>query len=447
MSINTDPGSVNSGGAYLSLPTAPTTSTLPLPSLDITSASDSSIAASEEPPAVVDFIASVPLLNLNSGSNLYSKLSTIMSANTMAELGASLAQSYNETMNYILDSWSKSIQQQDEANRQAAIRNSIKEDYLNSQIIQQDIINQNIVDQEIKSNVIEDSRKAQNGDLTTYWNNASPAERTQFNETYGQEATNAYYANLNNPVEQNFDAMKLMPIITPLFTTEALVINPLALDISMRSIGGDEEALVPDLLGMLPGSLQLIPQVNLMVPIPLLTSAVSASLSLFAKNKANPNANNDIDEQYVQELAKKVLSRTQNISDSIASKHPNYLALDSSQRQSLDISASLFALTTVLLLDVKSQAKFSNLSPEEFASMLKEGITGNDLLNQVVLQIQAILSKIPDKNQVAEYVNFLLNYINRSSAATVSTLKSFANVLMYATQEIGNDVRAVSTPE
>ena len=138
MSINTDPGSVNSGGAYLSLPTAPTTSTLPLPSLDITSASDSSIAASEEPPAVVDFIASVPLLNLNSGSNLYSKLSTIMSANTMAELGASLAQSYNETMNYILDSWSKSIQQQDEANRQAAIRNSIKEDYLNSQIIQQE---------------------------------------------------------------------------------------------------------------------------------------------------------------------------------------------------------------------------------------------------------------------------------------------------------------------
>ncbi|MEC7839717.1 MAG: hypothetical protein VX777_06730 [Chlamydiota bacterium] len=467
MGINADPSGVSGGGHTFAPTTTGPTQQVSSAELPVDERGQSSLSKSSEQPLVIEFVASLPNLSVSTQTGLYS--SALSSAETLAKGVQSISQSYNDAVNQMLDDWNEQIQIQAQIAKESAIKKAAQDSVQSSQRNQAKVVKDSIESGQIQTSSDE---KAQLRDLAlkigdsssdykevskgidtnfvTNWKKLSQTQRNQFRDIVGQHALKQYRSNYKDPVEINEDVKKLVPVLTALLTTEVFEINPLAKDISMRPLGGGSDSTgLPELLASTPGISQQIPQVNLMVPLPVYSTAVEASLDVFKKHRGNEGnvSSEKVDEEFVQEFAKKALEKTQDMSKFMAAMDPQYLLLPEAQKQTVNAMASMVTLTTVLVFDVKSQAQFSNLSPEEFASILKNGIPENDLLNTVVQQLNVSLMQIPDKNQRADFVSFLLDFIDRSRSSTVSDLKSFANALLYATQTIGADVRAVNTPD
>jgi len=469
MGINPNQSGLSGGGQTIAPQSVSTATPVSALDLAVDERGQSSLGRSDKQPLVIEFVASLPNLSVSTRTSLYSGLSNA-SPETLVNVGMSLSQSYNDAVNQMLDDWNEQIKVQGEIAKQSAIKKSVQDNVQKSQRNQDQVVKHDVESSKVVSETVDKSQlrelsskvgasssefketsKNIDTNFVTKWKKLSQTQKNQFRDTVGNQALKVYRSSYNDPVQQNEDVKKMMPVLTTLFFTEVFEINPLAADIVMRPIGdvAGTASILPDVIAAAPGVTMEIPQINLMIPLPMYSTAVEASLNVLANNKGMEGklSPEKIDEEFVQEFAKKALEKTNDMSKFMTAIDPQYLLLPESQKQNVNVLASMLTLTTVLVLDVKSQADFSNLSPEEFSSLLKNGVPGNDLLSTVTNQINVSLSQIPDKNQRVDYVNFLLNYIVKSSSSSVSDLKSFANALMYASQTIGTDVRALSTPD
>ncbi len=444
MSISPDKSGVSGGGPTISPTNVESAAPVAPAELGVDERDQSSLSQSSQTPLVIEFVASLPQPGIGTGSGLYSSLSNAVAAEHLVKAGSAIMKSYNETVNSILDSWNKQIAEDAQAAQEDANHRAIQDDALKYQRDQQGVNKD-----KIESDTVKDSYTKDTGNFMAYWESASPAQKSQFSDSFGEQSIKTYLSGATDPVEQNASVQKMIPVISALFVTEMMDVNPLATDITMRPVDKTDSSATPDILASPPGALQDIPQVNMMLPIPMFINAAEASLSVFERNKGvqGKGSKQDIDEQFVNEFAKKTLERTNNMGGLIADKNPQYGMLPENQKSAVDNGASLVALTTVLIFDVKSQAQFSNLSPEEFGSLLKNGVPGNDLLTQVTQAINNGLASITNMDQRVDFVSFLLDYMDRARTSTVKDLKNFSSALLYATAEIGSNVRTVNVPD
>lgn len=460
MTINTNPGQIGQnyvGGGNLESTETISIQKSPPPAVSLPQ-EESDIQPSQQNIVLSALLASSPELSLSSSRSLGDSLG--LSSENLVKFGQSLMNSYTETMNSMLDSWAKQIEHQAIADKEDSMRKETLERNLSKQRLENSVVQNNIKQETIEASAEAGSSKGvgsygdissinrvtgtgESQDIISIWNKASPEQKSLLIDDFGEKAVANFKQTYNDPAIQNFELSKAIPLVSS-FLIQQFEINPLATDIAIRSYGQKEDPLIANLTALLPVSIEGIPRVNLMVPLPFLSALVETNLSLINKNKVGDKSKG-IDENFLNEFARRTLGKVKNIGNFLALHNPNYLLLNNEQKNDVNLAASLTALTTVLIFDVKNQAQFSNLSPEEFKSILKNGIPQNDLLNQVVLQINLLLNQVPDKGQKSGFVNFLLNFIDQAKNSTISNLKSFTKALMYANSIIGPNVRASST--
>lgn len=373
-------------------------------------------------------------------------------------------QSYADTVNQILDAWNQQIEIQAELNKEAALKKNILDNTIEWQRLQQTNVEQGIKAQQVDIAGASQEQKLQaagiystNENFINWFNTASTQEKANYLNENGEMMVANYLSKINDPAIQNADLAKA---VMPYYTTvmmETLVVNPLATDITTRpanlsELGVNLGISLPDQLqalttpSIIPGIVN--PQINLLLPMMMYTSAAEAALGLYRDRKDGIEKGGDkkIEDDFVDEFGKRTLANTENTDSWLRYKEPNYEKLTPEQQAAVVAAANLLALTTVLIFDVKAQGANSNLSVEEFNSLLQQGVPNREVLNNVIGQINTIFTTIAQKSieQVGQYYNFIADFINgaRLNRFHLDDLRNFGNAIVLATSEIGIADRA-----
>lgn len=351
----------------------------------------------------------------------------------------------------ILDNWTKQIQVQAQLSAENNIRNIILQDTLQQQRLQSDIENENVKENLVNAQAGASTNASSATNFNEWWNSASGVDKSNYLDTNGDRMIGAYLDTHNDAAIQNSDLAKggLPAFIETM--KETLVVNPMAVELTMRTsdMMSGQSSLTSELLGItLPPSINDIPQINLFLPITMYNSAVGATLGLYGKYGAAGEVDEkSIDEQFVKELAKKTLKNIENTAGWLFNKQPGFGQLSQDQQQSIVFAANLLALTTVLIFDVKAQGAASNLSPEEYASMLKNGNPDEPILNAVLGRINLMFAELDKKkpDEAQAYKDFVNNFIVAAQLHrfNIDDLRDFSKVLLYANNTVSEAERVL----
>lgn len=475
MGVNIGNGSDpdNIGQNPYSTPTDGTALSIPISTGGITPADAANASTLSKSTALLEgeiSPASNPVLSQSPSSNLYTAISDAAKTTVMAQTLMAIQESYARTVNDILDNWNEQIAITNEQNKAAALRSNILNNTINAQRLQDDVVQQGIQKDSIQKDTIKKAETLQelnkptsqqvhlstNQNFNDWWNKASSTEKSSYLNEHGQKMVASYLEKINDPIIQNSDLAKTVMPLYVMVIAQTQIINPLAADITMRSPltdYGTGTSLV-DQLGNItvPAILNTIPEVNLLLPGVMFSSAAEASLGLFGKQREilNTGGERKIDDKFVDEFGKRTLANTKNTDSWLRFKESSYENLSDGQKSAIQTCVNLMALTSVLIFDVKSQGAGSNLSKEEFNDILTSGIPGRDVLNQVVTQLNAIFTEVKEKgeSEFDQYRYFVEDFISGAglNRYNLNDLKDFSEVLNYAYQEIRPSDRAVRMP-
>lgn len=424
--VGSDPGSqevINFEAAGAAAPTSPVKDTLTTDIMQLSTIAQSDSASSSAAPA-----AGSPTLSASLESSFFDH--------------AIIDTAYLEqarVVNEILDNWTKQIQEEAQLSAESNKRSITLQNVLKDQRLESDVQAQNVKDQQIGATG------------TSNFHQLSPADKSSYIETNGDQMIGTYVDAHNDAVIQNSDLAKGgIPAFQAM--KEVLVANPLSIDLAMRAPHTmDSQATLAEQLSSLviPSALSEIPQINLFLPMLMYTSAAGAAFGLYGKQGAAGEEPNEaaIDEKFVTEFGKKTLINTENTESWLLYRQPGFEQLPQDQQQAVVLGANLLALTAVLIFDVKAQARASNLSPEEFQSMLANGNPDNPVINTVLGRINSMFVELEKSkpNEVDGYKNFVNSFITSAQLKrfNIDDLRDFSRVLLYANNTISEAERVV----
>lgn len=436
--VGSDPGSqgtINLEGSGAVAPVAPGAAPLS-PTTNIMELSSIAPSGSASPSAAPE--ASSPALSA--------------AVDSASRIAYALVTTQSEIANTILDNWAKQIQVQAAISEENYKRDLIKQEAIEKQDQQSAMVKENVEANQLKEQTTGSATMSAGPNFTDWWNRSSSVDKSNYLNTNGDRMIGAYLDTHNDAAIQNSDLAKGgIPAYVEMMR-ETLIVNPMAIDLAMRSSAdlGSGSTLADELKNLgLPPSLMDIPQINLMLPFPLYASAIGTTLGLYGKMGAGADSSNqtEITRKFVDELAKKTLKNTETTDSWLRFKDPGFAQLPQDLQQSVVVAANLLALTTVLIFDIKAQGSASNLSPEEYASLLKNGNPDDPVLNMVLGRINSLFAQL-EKSKPGEaegYRDFVNNYIVAAQLQrfNIEDLMNFSNVLLYANSSIGEAERVL----
>jgi hypothetical protein len=425
-------------------------------------ANQTDMQESDSLPIVIQFELSSPNLTITiPGSSLYSEAKSSMSSQDLAEQSAvlksavsQLALSFAVQMGQIsqnmLDSWSKSIEETTQANKEASIKSDqtadlVKNDQIESTNKKDDLQKAQLESDTIKrndlrakdANPVAFQNVISSKNLVSYINHASSTERLIVLGDFGQSLVEQIN---NNPDNLNIllqDSMKVVPYIdttlmTPLLTeltTKVLTIN-LALTMT------NPETTSQQLQAAGKTSLDATLQINQLLPF-VYNEAAHAALGV-KKNQEDgkPKSKKQIDRDFVKEFANRVNKRAGQLMSLV--NNPQVA------------SALMISFAVLFQLDLKVAAPAGNLSSAEFKSMLNQGYPENQLLNTSVEYMNAILASQPENsrdnilNMVSNYIDGTPKYLKMYPDTVVDRLKELSYAPFLGDTEIGTKDRISS---
>lgn len=412
------------------------------------SISRSDIGPSSSTPLVIEFVASHPNLMVNTGQNVLSQAASAYKDAELVKFTQQIASEHNRIMNDILDQWSEQVAEdakrakeaddhhrvQEAGRRLDQIQNDAKKAIVEFASLQQEIIGS----RETKPLAME-AYLGSNAVFNEFWNKASSTEKLKLSGKIAKAVIEQHPASFGAQLE---DAKKMAPYLAPLvvaFITE-MQINFLANQLASATTNPFSLNTTVSQL-QTPHALEGTSQINLLLPL----FAASKDTAM-AFNQAGKPTKELFDAEFVKEFAKKVLGRVKTIESWLSNISPELVKMGQEQLKAVTAASSLIALTTVLVLDVKSQGEASNLTAEEFKSMLSSTVPGYQELNNVTSEINSILRQFPPNERV-EYVNMVLDFIDRAPKTNINELRHLPEALLAANAEIAPALRTINTTE
>lgn len=360
-------------------------------------------------PIAAEFTAEFPRLDASLSPKIAADAAAFK-ANVTHETLLSFSITTGEITQGILNAWTESVEQQAEASKEAAIRSEQK-----AQLINDDLLTRQHVKESIAKQPDSDLTTLGSGAFMQYWNFASPTDKIEISNR-----VNEFLAEpVNSIARQQEDSKKVILPLPAEMIANVMIPQALAMNFA------DQVALQ----GVIP-AVENSPEINLlMLPVAYASAAAAFALrKLMAAGTAKSDS--EIDSDFVTEFAKQMNGRVEGMMN----------AINDPTRGPFAALAALVGLATIFQFDIKRTANASNLSGEELKSLLRNGYPENETLNASIAYMNKILGSFSASSRV-QYVEALLDYINKLPKINLDNLQHFSRILLYATQEIGRDKR------
>lgn len=366
----------------------------------------------------VEFVAAQPHLSAVNTSG--------PSLNILQQTLAALAIQSDAITQNILDTWSASVAKQAAANKAASERSRLQEQIIQEQLLDKQHVKETIQKQDIDKANVDEKPVSQRAVLSSdvflrYWNEASSTEKMRISADFLAQHSTIPSNSLSQQLE---DAKKVVGPYAAEMVADSVIPGLIALNYANQvATQGVNSQYLPSSIS-----------INLLLPIAQ-TSAAAAFALKKTYEGGPPKTAGDLDREFVLEFAKRMNARVANMIDLIQDP----------QLGSYATLSALVGIATIFQFDIKSMASASNLSGQELKSLIQQGYPNNDTLNTSLQYLKKILSSLATAARV-QYVEILLEYIDKLPKIDIEDLRDFSRVLLYATAEIGRDKRIGSEP-